>query len=298
MFKKNENQIDRLARTLAAALFLVAGHYWFGGLPQVLLYVLGMVSLVTAAVGFCPLYRVFGIDTSSKTINREGLTVWILAVLILLVSVAGSYASAFFTKKMFIEDFNSVNGTYKQTLYNTGQGKRTESIENYEALVSKLAWFQERYSAYKPVAIRGDKEFDSDIKKIVAAVGVADSDVRGGDLGSAHVQLEPIRSMFQAVLKRNGFSMLGMALSDFHDAMEIVVDAASKKDSGGVMMSLTEADTRLKAAEEIADTKDIRDIREKLDQLASAAREEKADVLPQYGSDLKSSFVRVYLKSE
>lgn len=298
MIKKNENQIDRLVRTLAAAIFVVAGYYWFGGLSQMLLYVFGAVSLVTAAVGFCPLYEAFGIDTSSKTVSREGSVSWILVVLILLVSVAGSYASSFFTKKMFIEDFNLVNGTYKQTLYNTGQGKRAESIENYEALVSKLAWFQERYSSYKPVAIRGDKEFDSDIKKIVAAVDAADSDVRGGDLGSAHVQLEPIRSMFQTVLKRNDFSMLGMALSDFHDAMEVVVDAASKKDSGGVILSLVEADMRLKAAEEIADTKDIRDIREKLDQLASAAKEEKTDALPQYGSDLKSSFVRAYLKSE
>ena len=66
----------------------------------------------------------------------------------------------------------------------------------------------------------------------------------------------------------------------------------------GAGIDLVEADMRLKAAEEIADTKDIRDIREKLDQLASAAREEKTDALPQYGSDLKSSFVRAYLKSE
>jgi hypothetical protein len=37
--------------------------------------------------------------------------------------------------------------------------------------------------------------------------------------------------MFQDIFKRNGFSMLAVALVDFHDAMELILDAANAKDA-------------------------------------------------------------------
>lgn len=64
MFPKNENNLDRIIRLVLAVVFfgvaLTAGEntvLLIGGL------VLGLVMMVTAVWGFCPLYRLFGIST-------------------------------------------------------------------------------------------------------------------------------------------------------------------------------------------------------------------------------------------
>ncbi len=64
--KKNEGTIDRILR-LVLGLGLLS--LVFVG-PQTLWGLVGVVPLMTAAIGFCPLYMVFGFDTcplSSKT---------------------------------------------------------------------------------------------------------------------------------------------------------------------------------------------------------------------------------------
>lgn len=58
---------DRLIRVILAVVF--AALYFSGtvtGLPGTILVVLGAVFLLTAAVGFCPLYAPFGISTCPK----------------------------------------------------------------------------------------------------------------------------------------------------------------------------------------------------------------------------------------
>ena len=42
----------------------------FGSVGGIILAVVGVVMLVTAAVGFCPLYRVFGISTCKVPASR------------------------------------------------------------------------------------------------------------------------------------------------------------------------------------------------------------------------------------
>lgn len=62
--KQNESNADRIVRVGIAAVALVAavvlGLTSPGG---IILAVVAAVLVVTAAVGFCPLYRVFGINT-------------------------------------------------------------------------------------------------------------------------------------------------------------------------------------------------------------------------------------------
>ena len=60
----NESRTDRMIRAIAAPILLVLAlvvgiDQWFG----IVLGVLAVVMAVTAAAGFCPLYRVFGIST-------------------------------------------------------------------------------------------------------------------------------------------------------------------------------------------------------------------------------------------
>jgi hypothetical protein len=62
--KANEGTIDRIIRAVVGvAALLGAFAMGTGSVAFVLLLVVGAVLLVTAAVGFCPLYRVFGINT-------------------------------------------------------------------------------------------------------------------------------------------------------------------------------------------------------------------------------------------
>ena len=62
--KTNVGNIDRIIRILVAALFAVL---YFGGFVTgtvgLVLVILGAVFAVTAAIGFCPLYSIFGLNT-------------------------------------------------------------------------------------------------------------------------------------------------------------------------------------------------------------------------------------------
>lgn len=60
--KTNEGTIDRIARVViavVAAIVAIAA----GGALGVVLWIVAAVMLVTAAVGFCPLYRIIGVNT-------------------------------------------------------------------------------------------------------------------------------------------------------------------------------------------------------------------------------------------
>lgn len=57
----NESSTDRIIRVVIA--FVAAFAVGIGSVGGIILAVVGAVMLVTAAVGFCPLYRVFGMST-------------------------------------------------------------------------------------------------------------------------------------------------------------------------------------------------------------------------------------------
>ena len=60
----NESSTDRIIRVVIAVVaFVAAFAVRIGSVGGIILAVVGAVMLVTAAVGFCPLYRVFGMST-------------------------------------------------------------------------------------------------------------------------------------------------------------------------------------------------------------------------------------------
>jgi len=61
---RNEGNLDRIIRVVIA-IAAIAGAWavGFGSVFGIVLAVVAVVMLVTAAVGFCPLYRVFGLST-------------------------------------------------------------------------------------------------------------------------------------------------------------------------------------------------------------------------------------------
>jgi len=60
--KHNLSSIDRGIRAVLGVA-LVAGGVVVGGVTGIVLYVLAAVMIGTAVVGFCPLYKLLGIDT-------------------------------------------------------------------------------------------------------------------------------------------------------------------------------------------------------------------------------------------
>ena len=62
--ERNESGVDRIIRVvIAIAAVIGAAAVGFGSWGAWLLLAVAVIMLVTAAVGFCPLYRVFGIST-------------------------------------------------------------------------------------------------------------------------------------------------------------------------------------------------------------------------------------------
>ena len=105
-----------------------------------------------------------------------------------------------------------------------------------------------------------------------------------------------VRPVFQDVFKRNGFSMLAVALVDFHDAMELILTAATEKDAAKVAALYPEISDKLKIVEAEANDDEIKAIRTALEDVLSTAKAAQLDALPAKGDTLKTSFVKVYLK--
>jgi len=296
MFKKNEGVIDKLIRVILAEVFFLLAWFWFGGAVQIVFYILGFMMLITAIMGFCGLYKIFGINTNKNIKKISNVVLGVFAIMFVVIAVAGSYYSDFFTRRLFLEDFNVMNNYYKQTLFNTGQEKRPESIANYDKLVSEYANFSKKYSNYHPRVIANDKNFNSDLAKVSALILNLKDKVYTGNLKESHTNFEEVRPVFQEILKRNGFSMLAVYLVDFHDSMEKVIAEADKKNPAGVILTYVDANDKLIAVEEAANDDEIKAIRNNLETLLNLAKAGDAESLSARAAELKSSFVKVYLK--
>ena len=61
---KNESSTDRLVRVVVAVVAAIAAvMVGLGSVAGIVLLVVAAIMLGTAAVGFCPLYALFGINT-------------------------------------------------------------------------------------------------------------------------------------------------------------------------------------------------------------------------------------------
>jgi hypothetical protein len=135
-----------------------------------------------------------------------------------------------------------------------------------------------------------------DLVRVAGIIARVSDLVRTGDLQQAHLGLEAVRPVFQEMFKRNGFSMLSVALVDFHDVMETMLDATNAKDSGKLIALYPQVSEKLKAVEAESNDADIQAIRKNLDELRDLAKAPSADQLQARGEALKSSFIKVYLQ--
>lgn len=295
---KNILPIDRFFRFLLAIGLFEAAYFWLSGTPQILAYGVGGVMLVTGASSICPIYKVLGIGASQAACSLQpALWIRVLGILALLGAiVGGSYGSDFLTRKMFLEDFNAMNHFYKQTLFFTGKAEREKAIANYDLWVPAFEKFQGKYSVYRPYVLRNDAQFSADLVQVNDMMRAVKDPVKSGDLQQAHLDLEKVRPVFQTMFKRNGFSMLSVALVDFHDNMELMLDTANAKNAAKTLVLYEQVNAKLQAIEAEANDPEIKAIRFELDTLNALAKENKLDAMPAQSEKLKTSFVKVYLK--
>ncbi|MBP9749442.1 MAG: DUF2892 domain-containing protein [Candidatus Pacebacteria bacterium] len=290
----NMGLFDRAARLLVAESLGIVAFFWLSGVWMQVAYVFVVLLLVTALWGYCPLYTLVHISTH-RTLARPR----ILYVTTLFLGVAFAYggitASDFFTKKFFLENFNTMNGYYKQTLFSTGQGQREESLAAYHNLLKEYAVFSDTYATYRPYVLRDDIAFSADVARAQRIISDVGGTIESGDLHEAHLALEDVRPIFQEVLKRNGISLLAVALVDFHDSMENVLSAADAKDASAVKNTYVDAGAKLRSVEETVNDAEIQAIRANLETVRVLAEKGTLDALPDAGAALKASFVKVYL---
>lgn len=62
--ENNAGSLDRGARVVVAIAAAIVGARIVEGPWSVVAYVVATVMLLTAIVGFCPLYKLFGVNTS------------------------------------------------------------------------------------------------------------------------------------------------------------------------------------------------------------------------------------------
>ena len=90
--------------------------------------------------------------------------------------------------------------------------------------------------------------------------------------------------------------MLSVSLVDFHDAMELMLDAAHAKDGAKINALYTQVSEKLKAVEAEANDAEIVAIRNSLDDLLALAKDGNHDLLAAQAERLESNFIKVYLQ--
>ena len=72
--KLNVGKTDKIIRTVLGLILVSCAAYFKGALPPAVIWAgigFGIIFLVTAVVGFCPLYISFGISTCKGSGNND-----------------------------------------------------------------------------------------------------------------------------------------------------------------------------------------------------------------------------------
>jgi len=64
--KKNESGTDRIIRLVVGVILILLAFKTEPDKWTMVFYVAGVIAIITAATGFCALYKIFGVDTSKK----------------------------------------------------------------------------------------------------------------------------------------------------------------------------------------------------------------------------------------
>jgi hypothetical protein len=294
---KNEGIMERFYRSILGIILLISAFFWLSGLAEILAYIFGIYLTATAASGFCPIYLFLAHSSFNRSYDEankpkvKGLLITLAIILIL-----GSLISHFWTKSLFTADFNDLNNNYKQVLFGAAQENRETSIKNYGLFLTNLNVFYEKYSSYKPFVIKRDSQFDSSLIEAQKIAKNSKDKINYGNLTSAYFELDSIRPVFNDILRRNKLSSVKVLIIDFNEVLGPIADAAENKKVQEVIRMYYLANERLKDIESDLNNTEVKMLRVNLDSLKDLAERDEINKLPPKARELKSSYLRAYMK--
>ncbi len=203
---KNVGTLDRLLRVFLAEVCFIAGFFWVSTEWQILLYLIAVVMVFQAATGVCGIYNMLRLNTCEKVRRSNKNLIRASLAVIIVIAVAGSYASAVLTKDMLAKDIMDMRNPYNLTLDYTSKGMNQESVNSYQNLSTALTAFNDKYSGYRPLAVKFDDRFTGDMKNLTAIIGISGDDIQMGKLTKAHGKLAEAGPIFESMISRDNLS--------------------------------------------------------------------------------------------
>jgi len=199
---KNLGSLDRMIRLIVAEVCLIAALFWAGEELQLPLILAAAVILIPAITGSCGLYELLGWNSCEMIKRKNDRLKRALVLAAILLAVMGSFASHLYTKDILLQDLEEVNETYniaRQSLI----GDDANSSADIDSLERKFAAFAAKYSKYKPLVVRMDGNFSSQIDEISADIYRSKQSALQGDAASSRMELEPAGEIIRAMIKEN-----------------------------------------------------------------------------------------------
>ena len=199
---KNLGSLDRMIRLIVAEVCLIAALFWAGEELQLPLILAAAVILIPAITGSCGLYELLGWNSCEMIKRKNDRLKRALVLAAILLAVMGSFASHLYTKDILLQDLEEVNKTYNITRQSL-IGDDANSSADIDSLERKFAAFAAKYSKYKPLVVRMDGNFSSQIDEISADIYRSKLSALQGDAASSRMELEPAGEIIRAMIKEN-----------------------------------------------------------------------------------------------
>jgi hypothetical protein len=203
---KNLGTVDRVIRIFLAELCVIAAFFWRTGEWQILLYLVAAVLLVQAATGVCGLYNLLRWNTCEMVKRKNKNLTTIVIVLAAIIAVLGGYSSAVLTRDIFIQDLQSFQEPYSQTMDSLLKGDKADALASWEKMNSGFSAFKTKYSSYRPVTVRYDGQLSGDLGNITAILQESHIEISQGNLTQARENLLQVEVIVDNMKARNGLS--------------------------------------------------------------------------------------------
>ncbi|VVB73026.1 Uncharacterised protein [uncultured archaeon] len=186
---KNLGIMDRLMRVLLAEFCVLVAIFWVAEEWQIPLFLIAGVMLLQAGTASCGVYTLLGWNSCEKVKRKDRNLMAAFIAIALLLAVVGSIASFVMTKNIFLEDVGGLNDSYSLALQYSGQGQRDEAIDSFGNLNSTWRAFEEKYSKYRPMALKFNDNLTIEMNNVSAALASSKEDIYWGNLTLGHEEL-------------------------------------------------------------------------------------------------------------
>ena len=196
---KNLGTFDRFLRIILAELCILIAFFWAAQEWQIPLYLAGGLVLVQAATGRCGLYGMLGWNSCEKIKRKDKNLIAAFIVIALAVAVLGSYSSTVVTKNIFLEDLGKVKEPYSLAIRSLSEGEGEKAMMELGLMENSWSAFQEKYSVYRPFAVRVNGKSVPAMQNITTAISRSGEEIHKGNLSGARDELHKAEQSFQVL---------------------------------------------------------------------------------------------------